>query len=260
MQDLTDLWTSFTWSLLNGLNSPRIIIPTFLSVIFLALVTGSSRRVSLLGKTAIFLMGSYLILTMPFTASLLIRGLTLSIPIDSGKSADAIVVLTRGDELGTSRYDLAIQLWKERRAPKIFLTTRGRVGYMTNRFREEKLPRRVLDGTVCARTTYEEAVSSFSILWPKGVQKIFLITDPLHILRSSLTFQAQGFMVFPKVALLPTELSALQRSLLALREYLGLVSYAILGRFQMQEPHDLARFSHGDLTPSSCLIEWLRNS
>ncbi|NER78108.1 MAG: YdcF family protein [Leptolyngbya sp. SIO1D8] len=261
MPEPTNLWTTFTWALFDWVSSPRIFVPFCLSVIFLALVAKRPTWLRSLSKVAACLLVSYCLLATPLTASILVKGLTFSLPEnDPPQSADAIVVLSRDDELGYSRYDLAIQLWQEDRSPKIFVTALGRVGYMTARFKGEGWPVSALDGTTCARTTYEEAISAAAILQPKGVERIFLITDSPHLFRAASIFRALGFTVFPQAASLPTELPTLKKSLLALREYLGFINYTILGRFREHTLEESRQLTQATIDSSDCLVDWLRKA
>ncbi|MBE7382506.1 MAG: YdcF family protein [Leptolyngbya sp. SIO1E4] len=257
MSRLTSLWTTFTWTLFDWASAPKILIPACLSIVLLALVIKTPKWFKALGKVVACLLAAYLCLATPLAASILIKGLTAFGFANAGESADAIVVLSRGDELGYSRYDLAIRLWQAHRAPKIFVTTIGRVGYMTARFKQEGWPLAALEGTTCARTTYEEAMSAAAILHPQHVEKVILITDSPHMLRSTLTLQALGFKVLPQVSPFPPQLPALDKSLLALREYLGLMNYAALGRLQEHPLDQWDRSSESASIPANCTVEWL---
>ena len=260
MTGFTDFWTAFTWTVFDWLSVPGLVIPVGVSLTLVFLVAKVPAGMKPLRRLIPLLLISYLLLATPFVASLLTSGLTRFLPIQTEQSADAIVVLSRSDAVGYARYDLAIQLWQAERAPKIFVTSLGRVGYMIDRLRREALPKEILDGTVCARTTYEEAVSTAAILRPKHVESIFLVTDAPHMLRSALTFQALGFRVLPQVAPFPSEFPTLQRSFLALREYLGLISYSLLGRLPRQGATSADRLPPETPQPSDCIVEWLTPS
>ncbi|MEO0988488.1 MAG: YdcF family protein [Cyanobacteria bacterium J06639_14] len=259
MPALTDIWTTFTWTLFHWLSEPKLFVPIGLGITLGVFVTKLPAWMKPLRRILPVLLASYFVLATPGAASLLIKGLTVILPPGTDQSVDAIVVLSRNDDLGYSRYTLALQLWRENRAPKIFVTSFGRVGYMTDRLKREALPMKILDGTACARTTYEEASSAAVLLRPQNVERIILITDPPHLLRSVLTFRAFGFEVFPQVASFHAELPAVQKSLLALREYFGLVSYAVLGRFSKQSL-DKTSFAGDRTQPSECVIKWLDRS
>ena len=118
MPDVTSLWTSFTWTTFHWVSSPKFIIPTFLAIGALALVPQMPKRVRRFGKLTAFLLVVYLVLSTLFVASLLVKGLTISLPTSTDERADAVVVLGRGEDLGNSRYELAVQLWREKRVRK----------------------------------------------------------------------------------------------------------------------------------------------
>ena len=263
MPDLTNTWITFTRTVFLYATCPQLVVPLLLAFSALALAP----RIPLLGKyvgrLAAVLLAIYLALATPVAASVLVKGLTVFLQPYAGESADTVVVLGRGDELGYDRYDLAIQLWKKERVSKIFVTNLGRIGYMTNRLKREGLPLSALAGSTCARTTYEEAVSAVTLLQPQQVDHIVLITDPAHVWRSTLTFRHLGFNVQPLLAPYPPDFSALNQSLLALREYLGLVQYAMLGRLGRlgrSTGQDSFVSLANQLGLSNCTVKWLRKA
>jgi len=230
MPGLTDIWTTFTWTTFDVLRMPQWVIPITLSLITVAWVGRRPLWLKGVGRLLLPLLVGYVVLSTPIAAAVLTRGLTMGLPPESDRGAEVIVVLCRGDELGLGRYDQAMQLWQAQRAPKVFVTSQERWQYMADRWRQAGLPSSALMGTTQARTTYEEARSAAALLQPAGVRSMVLMTDAPHLLRSMLTFRAQGFVVSPHRVPLPETVSSLERSLLALREYGGLVSYAVLGR------------------------------
>ena len=256
MPDFTDAWTTFTRTAFLWAASPRIIIPVLAALSALALMPRVPSQARQLGTAMAVLLSGYLLLATPLVANGLLAGLTWRLPAYTDESGDAAVVLSRGEELSLDRYDMAIQLWRQDRVQKVFVTSLGRIGYMTSRFKQDDLPLSSLSGSTCARTTYEEAVSTAAILQPTPVNHIVLITDPAHMWRSVLTFQRLGFRVSPYIAPYPAEFSSFQRSVLALREYLGLVNYALLGRLA-QVPLDRAatQVIVTAINPADCTAE-----
>jgi hypothetical protein len=105
---------------------------------------------------------------------------------------------------------------------------------MLGLLKQEGISSHVLEGTACTMTTNDEATSTAAILGPQGVKSIILITDPPHMLRAFLTFRSLGFSVIPHMTPFPDHLNSAKASLLAFREYTGLLSYAALGRFWQQ--------------------------
>lgn len=260
MSELTDLWILFTWSVFRWANSPNIFIPACLSIVLLTLLTKSPAWMKVLGRLMAVLLVGYLFMATPFGAFVLTKGLTAFLPQDDNAEANAVVVLSRDDALSNVRYDMAVQLGQSGRVANIFVTNNDSVEYVASLLRASGPPQATIAGTNCSRTTYEEAVSTAAILRPQGIEKIILITDPPHLLRSTLTFQGAGFQVTPKVAPFPPGFPALKKSLLALREYLGLVNYAALGRFRSSATQQGDRSLSSQLSHSSCALKWLTDT
>jgi uncharacterized SAM-binding protein YcdF (DUF218 family) len=80
-------------------------------------------------------------------------------------------------------------------------------------------------------TTEGNAKFTAQVLIPKGVRRILLVTDPPHMLRSLLTFRSQGFQAIPFASPLPPELTYREKASIVFREYGGLISYVVWGRF-----------------------------
>ncbi|MEM9219741.1 MAG: YdcF family protein [Cyanobacteria bacterium P01_F01_bin.150] len=299
MQDITDIWASFTWSLFDWLSSPNFIIPACLSIITLTFFISKKLWVKCIQRGIVLFLTLYLALSTSWIASLLVKGLTSTLPDITNESADAIVVLSRDEELGDSRYQLAAKLLEEKRAPRLFVTTLGGIGQITESLENLGLDSASLQGvgcakskpekdymrylissklgedrvhltsksqfksiddffnegrqnsdsdevieltisevkpppslskSICSRTTYEEAIATRKVLNIKGIKTIFIVTDRPHMLRAKLVFQSVNFTVFPYSDDFPSQLSSLKRSLLALREYIGLINYSLLGR------------------------------
>jgi uncharacterized SAM-binding protein YcdF (DUF218 family) len=252
--EITHYWTRLiSWPLFNWLAHPSwVVAPLVLTIVFPLLINIPRHPNQVAKQIAAILSGHplgwqiwvsriaaiallvYLFLISPTLSSLATASLTWFVPVDSGASADAIVVLSRGEAANGQRYEAAAQLWQNQRAPQIFVTTQNNFAHMEELLQQKQIPKGVLGGTQCAMTTYDEALSSAAILGLQGVQNIILMTDPPHMLRSLLTFRGMGFSVTPHITPLPAEMSSAERSLLALREYPGLLSYALLGRFNRQ--------------------------
>ncbi|MBO3464480.1 YdcF family protein, partial [Aetokthonos hydrillicola] len=81
------------------------------------------------------------------------------------------------------------------------------------------------------RTTQENALFTASILQPRQVKQILLVTDSPHMLRSLLTFRRLGFDVIPHISPIPPKLTPTKTAMLVFYEYMGLVSYGLEGRF-----------------------------
>jgi uncharacterized SAM-binding protein YcdF (DUF218 family) len=236
---LTQLWAYLSWRIFYGLTNPFLVSITILAIALFPLLLNLSRWKHRLSKPALILLVTYWIIISPPVTWLATQALMLFVPADSGASADAIVVLSRGEEVENARYATAIQLWRTHRAPRIFVTGEKNLAKTLKLLEKDGISQPVLSGSACSITTYDEAISTAALLGPQGIKKIILMTDPPHMLRSFLTFSSLGFSVIPYVNPLPASLSFSKKAFLALREYLGLASYALLGRFQAQPTEQL---------------------
>ena len=145
-------------------------------------------------KNLLLLLGLTATLLLVFTVAA--KSLVIFLPTDSG-AAEAIVVLGRGEEFRQQRVNSAAELWQTKRAPIIFTSGRGDAATMIELLEEKGIPNRVLDGENCSVTTEENAIITAAILLPQNIQRIILITDETHMLRSLLSFSAKGFTLIP---------------------------------------------------------------
>lgn len=178
----------------------------------------------------------YLVATSGPMVALATQALVASLPADSGTTADAIVVLGRGVEFRNSRIKTAVQLWQAKRAPKIFASGMSDAPEMIQLFKAKGIPGQMLGGESCSQTTEENALFTASVLHSQGIRQILLITDSPHMLRSFLTFRSLGFKVIPHTSPLPLYWTSTEEARFVVREYLGLVGYTFLGRFQQRLP------------------------
>jgi len=175
----------------------------------------------------------YLICFFPPTINIAETALKQAIPQDSRLLADAVVVLGRGEELNSSRAEVAAHLWQERRAPLIFASGIYDAPKLLSMLHNTGIPEQALQGEDCSRTTYENAEFTATLLKPQGIERILLVTDEPHMLRSFLTFRGFGFQVIPVSSVSSAVLDRSSRTKLVLREFMGLVSYSVLGRFSV---------------------------
>jgi uncharacterized SAM-binding protein YcdF (DUF218 family) len=168
--------------------------------------------------------------TLPILFTLAAKGLVIFLPSDSGTAAQAIVVLGRSEELSIQRVNVARELWEAGRAPMIFTSGRGDAASMIEQLKEQGIPNQALDGENCSLTTWQNAVFTAAVLHPQGIHQILLITDKLHMLRSLLVFQVNGFRVIPHITPLPPNFGFKATAFLTFREYMGLVNYAVQWR------------------------------
>lgn len=231
-------WLKFNWGLYEILINPRLVTLVILLVAGLLILGGYPVwRKRILRGLMIALFAYWVIISPPFVA--LAEGLLMSaVPVDSGDTADAIVVLARGEEEMGDRYPQSLQLLDEGRAPRLFITGRFNFGRVGRLLEDYDVSLQQLSGTNCARTTKDEALWASTLMGPEGVRRIILVTDRPHMLRAYLTFRWRGFSVIPHPIAL--NISSARHSMLTLREYLGLVSYAVLGRLFPGSPERLA--------------------
>lgn len=233
---VTTHWVDLNWALYDKLSSPKRVSLALIMLLLIAWVglrKGSQiRRWTARGAIASLLL--YWLIIAPITASLLTHILVSFVPADSGGKADAIVVLTRSEDVMGDRYEEAIELWKAKRAPRLFVTSQENFELTQKLIQAQGYPPAMVSATECARTTKDEATSAAAILGPQGIKTVILMTDAPHMLRAFLTFQGVGFSVIPHPVDLSPSLRPAKRSFLVVREYASLVSYAFLGRLQPQ--------------------------
>ncbi|MGG6293745.1 YdcF family protein [Leptolyngbya sp. AN02str] len=167
----------------------------------------------------------------PLGLSFITWGLTTWLPPDSGEPVDAIVILGRGAHLRDLRVAETRQLWDANRAPTIFISGMLDARFMVKMLEETGVPSQSLSGEECSQSTAENALFSATILYPKGVRKLLLVTDTPHMLRALLSFRRFGFQAIPYPIPLSSSKSSIERTLILLREYAGLIMYAISGQF-----------------------------
>jgi uncharacterized SAM-binding protein YcdF (DUF218 family) len=212
----------------------RVLLPLAASYV-MTMWLGTGRWKRLLSRLLMGLAVAYLVLISPIGAGLTIAGLDYFLPPDRGQSADAVVVLGRGRFLEQERSQKAAEFWHHQRVPLVLATGhQGEADRIVRYVVAEGVPQTAVIAEPYARTTEENAQFSAGLLNQIGAQRIILVTDTPHMLRSLLTFRSFGFEVIPEPIPLPSSLSSLNTTVTALREYAGLVSYALAGRFQVR--------------------------
>ncbi|MBL1175509.1 YdcF family protein [Pantanalinema sp. GBBB05] len=236
----TEQWIKFATWLIDSLFNPVIVILAVLLLFgVLWLLIPHYRR--WLTRIAAGLVIGYLLLLSPPAVAISNRLLLGFVPGDSGQPADAIVVLGRGVGLRQSRADVAAQLWHTNRAPLVFISGRYDAPPIAEMVAQQGVPTTAISGESCSATTEENARFTTELLKPRQVNRIVLVTDSPHLLRSMLTCRSLGFEVIPHASPLP-QLEPTQKAFLVFREYFGIVAYGLRGRF-------LAR----DLPPSGAV-------
>ncbi|WP_228040081.1 YdcF family protein [Nodosilinea sp. LEGE 07088] len=158
-------------------------------------------------------------------------GLALLVPADNGQPADAIVVLGRGERFRASRVQTVTDLWREQRAPLIFASGRGDAIEIGQMLEANGLPPESIEGEPCSTTTNENALFTAALLKPRGAKRLVLVTDFPHMARSLLTFRSLGFEVIPHTSPIPADYGPKGERLLVMREWIGLISYGLMGRY-----------------------------
>ncbi|PSB25158.1 YdcF family protein [Stenomitos frigidus] len=252
-------WVSFTWLISGRLTQPlplsvRITLLALLVLVVVGLVwalrkPSQRQRIRLWSRrlrwyrrrthVVVALTLACLLITSPPGLALVTHALTSQIPADSGAKAEAIVVLGRGARFMNDRVDVTAALWQAKRAPLIFVSGRGDAKRITRQLLEKGIPSDVLDGENCSLTTEENAQFTADLLIPKGMKQIILVTDAPHMLRSRLTFQSLGFDVIAHPNDLPSNLGYREHIELVAREYGGILSYVLRGRFHEREAAEL---------------------
>ena len=212
------------------------LLVVLLSLAFLGILwlIKPRRHKSSLDRLKVFLLLFGCTALFPLMLVLAIKGLVITLPKDSGASADAIVVLGRG-WFFYNRVDVAAELWKAGRAPRIFTSGIADTPTMLEKLQAKGIPDRVLDGENCSLTTWENAVFTAAILKPQGVKQIILITDAPHMWRSILVYRANGFTVIPHPTPRSYYIGLKDEALLSLREYAGIISYGWRGVLHQQD-------------------------
>lgn len=224
-------WAGLSWHLFHLLQQHHIVLPTLAGIIAARWVLPWRRWRRHVSRFGIVLLISYLFISIPGVASAGNRALTVMIPPDNGQTVDAMVILGRGSQFRPSRVEVAAQLWRQGRAPRIFASGRGDAVEIGEMLENLGIPPQAIDGEPCSATTNENAEFTAALLQPEGVRRIILITDPPHMMRSALTFQSLGFHVIPHSSPMPQNLDQNRQSFLVFREWIGLVSYGVMGRY-----------------------------
>jgi len=223
-------WLELKRILSDWLMTPSLVILPLFALTILPWVIPRmpwKRPLSTLGAVLLL---AYHAAFFPPTVALANKGLVGFIPTDSGGTADAIVVLGRGEDMRESRVEVARELWQAQRAPLIFASGRGDSPRIVKMLRADGIPAQVLDNEECSRTTEENARFTAAVLQPQGVKSILLVTDPPHMLRSLLIYRSVGFRVIPHASPLPADLAQREKSFTVFYEYMGLLKYALEGR------------------------------
>jgi uncharacterized SAM-binding protein YcdF (DUF218 family) len=214
--------------IIDWLMTPILVVLPLLFLIFLPWIVPRFPWKRLSSGFGTLLLVTYFSAQFPLTTAVANKGLVAFIPPDRGQTADAIVILGRGPAFRDSRVKVAANLWQSQRAPLIFASGSGDGSEIVNRLERIGIPSEALNEEHCSQTTKENALFTASILKPQGINRIILVTDPPHMLRSLLTFRNVGFEVIPHKSPVP-RLTQTRKAMIMLYEYMGLVKYGLEG-------------------------------
>lgn len=243
---ITNLWVGLAQQALAQIDqlidSPMLYATCISALLLVLLVRSLRRRRWLVSAVAVICLSIVLVKSSIFV-SVGNRMLVQALPPDLGQPTDAIVVLGRGGELRPQRVETALDLWRGDRAPRIFASGRGDGAEIMAELRKLGVPAEVVDQESCSRTTEENAQLTAALLFPQGVRRIILVTDPPHLMRSFLTFRSFGFEVVPHSSPLPNRMGYPSQRRLVMRESFGLLTYGLLGRYFPRSDRPIANAS-----------------
>jgi uncharacterized SAM-binding protein YcdF (DUF218 family) len=235
-------WVKFSWSLFEWITTPLFVVGPLLCLVALPLFLKDRRWRTWVGRPAAILLGIYLLFVSPLMARALTWGFDnrfvnqwYEARTDQSKPIDAIVILGRGYQMTSSRVDVVAKLDQSQAVPLIFASGLNDAPDILYYLKEAGIPAEKLKGEDCSRTTEENAEYTAALLHPQGVRRILLVTDAPHMPRSMFTFESYGFEVVAQPTRLPWDYGSVEKSFLALREYIGLAGYASRGRFDPRE-------------------------
>lgn len=214
-----------SWVWVEWFSDPVRVVLTLLFLMSLPSLFRSRRWLHRVRAYAIALLIVYLMLISPPVVALSMAGIISPLPPDPGTKVDAIVILGRGREHSPSRADIAAQLWRQQRAPMLFVSGINDAPELAQLLQTKGIPAVNISGEGCSKTTWENAVFTKAVLQSQRVKQILLVTDAPHLWRSLLIFEQVGFQVIPTVSPLSDQMTIPQRAMLLLREYFFLAIY-----------------------------------
>jgi uncharacterized SAM-binding protein YcdF (DUF218 family) len=228
------LWTFFSAALLFILARPLLLAAVVGAAVSWPWVFRRDRWKKPIIALGLLLFVFYLSFFSPLMSQWGENLLVKFLPADSGEVADAIVVLGRGEKQNPMRAQIAGNLWQAQRAPLIFISGRKDAPLIRDLIFQQ-FPKALVAGEPCSLTTDQNAAFTASLLRPRGINTIILVTDPAHMWRSLLTFESFGFRVIPYFSPLADDTQSGNKRFLVIREGVGLLSYGLMGRYKARE-------------------------
>lgn len=218
------------------ITTPALIIPLLLIPIGIPWWWRRGRWRAWVSGAGAVLLGLYLLAPLPPVLAWAEQLLIQLTPVDDGQPAEVAVILGRGRE--RSRVTEAVRLWHQGRVPLIFASGQNDGPRMAKALRRAGIPLQAIQFEGCSLTTEENAQFTAAYLQAQGIHRLILITDPPHLLRSWLSFRSLGFEVVPHPSdpIQPGHRDPYRQALTIYREYAGLVTYALRGRFFPRQP------------------------
>jgi uncharacterized SAM-binding protein YcdF (DUF218 family) len=246
-----------------------LALPLNLSILLglVALVMARRRRGGLAAGFGLLALAILVTASLPVVSDALVFSLEREYPPadpDAAPTAGAIVVLggtlapgvppRRGPELvdSSDRILHAARLYRAGKAPLVVpsggrlpwsVAERSEAAEIADLLVEWGVPRTAIVEEGKARTTSENAVELVKLLRARGVRRVLLVTSSLHMRRALASFRAEGLEAIPSpcdalvVSPKPREAldwvprpDALEKTHVALWEYLGLAYYRVTGR------------------------------
>lgn len=160
---------------------------------------------------------------------------------DTGEPVDAIVVVGRGQDYRERRTQVAVKLWQEGRAPHIFMSGVTDAPILVDLAKEMGVPEANVSGEACSITTWENAFYSRRYIpfdqSSAEKPKILLVTDDLHVGRTTLLYRNLGFDVVSH----PIRLNFAQWLVHIRREFAAIMYYIGTRQIFPPQPEKLER-------------------
>ena len=246
-----------------------LVLPLNLSILLglVALVMARRRRGGLAAAFGFLALAILVTASLPVVSDALVFSLEREYPPAdpaTAPTAGAIVVLggslapgappRRGPELvdASDRILHAARLYRAGKAPLVIpsggrlpwsVAARTEAAEIADLLVEWGVPRTAILEEGKARTTSENAVEMGKLLRARGIRRVLLVTSSLHMRRALASFRAEGLEPIPSpcdalvVSPKPREAldwvprpDSLEKTHVALWEYLGLAYYRVTGR------------------------------